>query len=282
MKLALGHGLAGLALLAGGVATFVACQHDDSSLFVQNVIYPTPVGTGQACTYTADPSQTFLAHGRLDVGLAAQYSAVFLLGNQLVAESNSQQLQTETSTINVQSAIVQDSAADGTQLDYFTYDVGGAVYPSTGTVPGYAAMGPVVILSEKAVNSVVAFVSAKPYPTETLIANVKFTGHTLGGTYVESNVFQYAIDACFGCLVAFSPMEIAPSCTNSLGQIVPLQEPNCFAFSATSSTGSTTFPCFLGQDTGVDCSACQGFPVCNGRAYTNGYPCGIADAGTGG
>jgi hypothetical protein len=277
MKLALGHGLAGLTVVTGSIAVMAACQHDDSSLFVQDVIYPTPVAQGQSCTYTADPNQTFISHGQLDVGFRRfEYSAEFLVGNQLVSQSNSQQLQTETSTINISGAVVQVTTADGTVLDNYTWLSGGSVYPATGTVPGYAAIG-AVIASPKAVQAIAPTSEAEG--SVTLVTYTKFIGHTLGGTYVESNVFEFAVDVCYGCLVAYSQMDVEPTCTNASNQVVPLQVPNCLGASSTSTSGSTSVPCFPGQDTIIDCALCQDLQVCRGAYPTGVAPC---DGGTGG
>jgi hypothetical protein len=277
MKLALGHGLAALTVVAGAIAVFAACQHNDSSLFVQDVIYPTPAAQGQTCTYTADPNQTFLSHGKIDVGFPTTgYQAEFLIGNQLVAESNSAQLATETSTININAAIITDTAADGTQLDQYTWLTGGSVYPSTGTVPGYAAIG-AVIASPKAIAALAGAARASD-GTETLITYTKFIGHTLGGTYIESNVFEYAIDVCYGCLVDYSEMDVLPLCNTKTN--LPVEGVvNCLGASSTSTSGSTAFPCYPGQDTPIDCAACQGYPVCHGNIPLG---VGLCDGGTGG
>ena len=113
MKRVLGHCLAGLTLMSGGIALIAACQHNDSSLFVSNVLYPTPVSQGQQCLFTADPNQPVLSVGALDLGFSSTYYAHFLLGNQLVAQANSQNLKTETSIINIEGAIVKVTDAAG-------------------------------------------------------------------------------------------------------------------------------------------------------------------------
>lgn len=269
MKRVLGHCLAGFTLLSGAVAMMSACAHNDSSLFVQNVLYPTPVTVGQACTYTADPNQTFLPRGTLDLDfLRFQYDAFFLIGDQMVAQANAQQLQTETSTVDIQGAIVRDTDAAGNQLDSFTSLTSGTVYPSSGTVPGYVSTS-ATIASQKAVNALVSENSANLAQggSATLVTYVKFYGYTLGGTYIESNDFEFPIDVCQGCLISFAASE-ATVCTVNGSSVTP-KTPNCL--SPGSSSSSLPYPCNPGQDTVIDCSQCQNIPACRG-AYASTSP----------
>lgn len=277
MKRVLGHCLAGLAVVAGGVGVMSACAHNDSSLFIQDVIYLIPVAAGQVCSYTADPNQLFQSSGTLDVAFRDQYFAEFLVANQLVAQSNSAQLMTETSTVNIEGAIVRVTDAAGNQLDSFTSLAAGTVYPSTGTVPGYAAIG-ATIASRASIKAVVGAKGAGLGlgGSTTIVTYSKFFGHTLGGTYVESNEFEYPIEVCEGCLVTFSE-----SLSNCNG--VMLKGPNCLGAQASGSTLSTLpIPCTVGQDTAIDCSQCQGTAACQGVYATAPVPGGCLDAGGGG
>ena len=105
---------------------------------------------------------------------------------------------------------------------------------------------------------------------------VKFYGHTLGGTYIESNDFEFPITigmtTTLGAfLVNFSQSE-ATQCNG-----VQLTGQNCLMPSTTAM--SLPVPCAPGQDTSIDCSQCQAFPVCQG-AYTGPSPC-LTDGGAG-
>jgi hypothetical protein len=287
MKRVLGHCLAGLTLLCGGVAVMSACAHDDSSLFVQNALYPTPVSVGQSCVYTADPNQTFLPSGELDLAFASEYSAWFLIGDQMVAQANGQQLETETSTVDIQGAIVVDTDAAGNQLDSFRSVTSGTVYPSSGTVPGYVSTS-ATIASQKAVS---ALASEEASNIEgggytTLITYVKFYGYTLGGTYIESNNFEFPITVCNGkfnpnCLIDFSQSEVTSCCVNGTCATPAPMRPNCLG--ASSTAASLPVPCIRGQDTKVQCSQCQDNPACSGAYATTAPPslC-LMDGGTGG
>ncbi len=276
MKRVLGHCLAGLAVVAGGAGVISACVHDDSSLYIHAVLYPTPVAIGQACLYTADPTAEMLSKGILDVGLGRyQYDAMFLVGNQMVAQANPQQVRTETSDINIQGAEVRITDVAGNQLTAYTALTSGTVLASTGTVPGYAAISATLLDATTA-----RTLNVKGGAVQTVVSYTKMFGHTLGGTYVESNEFEFPIDVCYGCLVLYTAIDTALTLSN--GQ--PAATPNCLAPFQSGSAGATSIvpnPCVTGQDTQIDCSQCQDFTVCRG-AYPNGAPSTAAtDAGAG-
>lgn len=271
MNRVLGRCLAGLVVATGALALTSACAHDDSSFFVQAVIYPTPQGVGTPCTYTNNPSQDFLPRGTLDVGFGRQeYDAYFLLADQVVTESNPNQVQTETSIINVQGAIVRDTDAAGNQLDNFTSLSSATIPAAVGGTPGYG-VAQATIVSQTALK---ALGNVAGNNSLTVVAYVKFFGKTLGGDYIESNDFEFPVDVCSGCLVQFSSSDI--SCD--------YQAPNCyFAQVGTGmlSGGSTTVPCVFGQDTQIDCSQCLAYSVCRPPLIANpGGQC-MVDAGGG-
>jgi hypothetical protein len=280
MNRVLGHCLAGLAVLTGAISLTSACAHDDSSLFVQNVIFPQPQGAGTECTYTANPSQLFLSVGTLDTAFRNDYEAVFLLANQLVAvagQSNSTEVMTETNDINIQGAIVRVTDAAGNQLDSFTSLTSGTVYASVGGTPGYA------VASATAISSKALAAAGTPANggTVTLVSYLKFFGHTLGGDYIESNEFEFPVDVCNNCLVTYSQGDISscyagPNCECAAS----MSTPGC---SSTTASSAQTVPCRIGQDTTFDCSQCVGDPACrpNRNNFVGGPGC-TADAGAGG
>jgi hypothetical protein len=266
MNRVLGRCLAGLAVVTGALSLSAGCVHDDSSFFVQNVIFPQPQGAGTECTFTANPSQLFLSRGTLDTAFRSEYDAEFLVANQLVTESNPNQVQTETSNINIQGAIVRDTDAAGNQLDSFTSLTSGTVYAAVGGTPGYAVSSATVI-SQKAIQGAGNLAGG----VKTLVGYVKFYGHTLGGDYIESNVFEFPVDICNGCLVQFSASDIDPC----------YAAPNCLnAANGMATQATNTIPCVIGQDTAVDCSQCLSSPLCNPPAGRN--LCAVAEAGTSG
>ena len=255
MKLVWGHLLAGVSLLAGGVAIMAACKHDNSTLFVQDVLAAQPVTLGQQCRFTSDPTQPFISSGLLDIGLRQEYDPTYLIANQSVAEVNSQQLQTETSIITVQGAVVRITDAAGNQLNTFTRLSSATVYPSQGTVPGYAPIT-VTTIDQNTILSNAALVSnVMNKGTTRLVTYVKFFGQTLGGNSIESDEFEFPVDVCYGCLVGFSALDINPNAP----------QPNCIN-AAAQAASALPQPCVLGQDFTVDCAQCQGVAVCQGAA----------------
>ncbi len=265
MKRVWGHVLSGVTLSAGlAVASgFVpACVHDDSSIFVSDVLAPQYVTAGMACAFTADPTQPSLGSGTLDASLRAEYSAMFLVGNQLVPRGDPNQPHTETSFVTLQGAVVRIVDSNGNQLNTFTNRAAGTVPPSSGTTPGYLAVGATIIDSATAMNL------GLNGAVDPVVSYVRFFGQTLGGESVETNEFGFPVNVCRGCLVSFPRSEMDPS----------LPQPNCALGGAASSSSSTSVPCVPGQDLPIDCSACAEIPACNPK----GTAVPIADAGGGG
>lgn len=269
MNRVLGRCLAGLVVATGGLSLSAGCAHDDSSFFIQAVIFPQPQGAGTECTYSANPSQDFLSRGTLDTAFRSEYDAVFLVADQLVTESNPNQVQTETSNITIQGATVRDTDAAGNTLDNFTSLTSGTVYAAVGGTPGYAAISATVI-SQKAAQAAGNLAGG----TKTLVGYVKFYGHTLGGDYIESNEFEFPVDVCYGCLVSFGSANI--NCA--------YQAPNCYYAQVGTSTAMTaqTVPCVFGQDTAIDCSQCLAYSVCAPPLVSNPNGQCQLDAGGGG
>lgn len=274
-----GHVMSGFALVAGiGAAAGLvpACVHDNSTIFVSNVLAPPVVTGGMACTFTADPTQPVLGEGTLDVALSAEYKAVFLVGNQLVPQADPTQPHTETSFVTVEGAVVRIVDSSGNQLNTYTQPAAATIPPSSGTTPGYASLG-TTILDSKTAGILTDQLKNNP-GTIPVVSYVRFFGHTLGGESVETNEFGFPITTCLGCLISFPPTEDDPFLS---------VQPNCglaaaaLMMSSTSSTTTTSLPCFVGQDLPVDCSFCvETNPYCRtagGKTATT-----IGDAGGGG
>ncbi|HXN33065.1 MAG TPA: hypothetical protein VN894_14440 [Polyangiaceae bacterium] len=258
MKRVWGHVLAALSVIAGVSAAFPACVHDDSTIFVQSVLAPqTSTQPGTACSFTADPTQPFLSSGTLDLELRPEYGAKFLIGNQMVAQANSSQLQTETSRVNIFHAIVRITTADSKEeVRRYTFDTQATLDPASGNTPGFASVGRVTLVDGKAVASDAVQAHLVPNGTVRLLTYVRFQGVTLGGQSVESNEFEFPVDICRGCLITFTnnPMYSQPNCVGNA--------------SAAASASQALLPCdnTVGQDLAVDCNACSslGFTSCDG------------------
>jgi len=262
MKRVWGHVLAGLSIAAGVIGTgaiVAACVHDDSTIFVQGVLAPQFVTAGMTCTYTSDPTQDHITSGVLDTGILDEYTAEFLVGNQIVPQGNPNQPNTETSFVSIQGAVVRILDSAGNQLTSFTQPAAITIPPSSGTTPGYAPIG-VTILDPATVQSL-GVVSGS---TKRLIPYTRFFGKTLGGDSVESDEFGFPVDVCYGCLITFSSTDVNPL----------FKFPNC-AGNSSSANSSTSVPCAIGQDFPVDCSNCS-TPACRPNEGVL-----ASDAGTG-
>jgi hypothetical protein len=259
MKRAWGPLLASLALLAGGSAVFGACVHDDSTIFVHDALAPKFAQMGSICTWTPDPMQAFVSSGVLDVALRQTYEGGFLVGNQMVPQVNSNQLQTETSFVTIQGAVVRVTDRRGVVVGMpFTRLTAATIPPSSGGVPGFAPIF-VTVVDQLALQGSpeVQQLMAGLGGSVRLVSYVRFFGKTTGGQSVESNEFEFPVDVCSGCLVA---------------NYLP---PNCVTSSTNMQSGQAQVPCIIGQDLPVDCSVvCGALQGCS----TNSF---IFDAGAG-
>ena len=269
-----GHVLTGLVLVAGmGAAAGLvpACVHDNSTIFVSDVLAPSFVTGGMACTFTADPTQPVLGEGTLDVALRAQYTAVFLVGNQLVPRGDPNQPHTETSFVTIEGAVVRIVDSSGNQLNTYTQPAAATIPPSSGTTPGYASLG-VTIVDSNTAKTLLGMFANNTAGTVPIVSNVRFFGHTLGGESVESNEFGFPINVCLGCLVSFPVAE---------DDTMLSVQPNCgLAGASMTSSASASVPCVPGQDLPVDCSTCFATnPFCR---TAGGQGATVLDAGGGG
>ncbi|MDP9033683.1 MAG: hypothetical protein M3O50_02670 [Myxococcota bacterium] len=202
MKRLWGHVLAGLSLLFGAAAVFPACVHDNSAIFVRDVLAPILVTNSAGCAYSADPAQAYITSGVLDVALRSEYDATYLVGNQLVPEVNPGQLQTETSIVTVQGGVVRITDSAGTQLRTFTRLASTSINPASGGIPTYGAVTVTTIDALTLANS--ADVQSRVVSgggTVRLVTFVRFFGTTTGGKSVESGEYEFPVDICRNCLV---------------------------------------------------------------------------------
>src|SRR5438876_2345318 len=101
-----GHAVSTAVLAVAAGAAFPACAHDDSTLYVQGVMYP-PVPAAGICTYTVTISAPMISRGLVDAALTPSYTPMFLLGSQMKLQANPDNVKTETSRINIQGALVR-------------------------------------------------------------------------------------------------------------------------------------------------------------------------------
>lgn len=235
----------GVASLACGAALFSACAHNDSSLFIKEVLAPQPVVPGSACLYTNDPTQPFVSSGVLDVALSSTYSAFFLIGSQLQSKGDFDRNKTETSRVSIQGATVRITNSAGNELKSFTTLTTTTIDPSaSASSPTYSPVG-AEILDPDTVTKYAASDARKGRVR--LVTYTKFFGVTLGGAHVESDEFEFPIDVCSGCLIYCNP------------------------------TATSTVPCQY-RDFQVECHACEGLGIAACKAVCDA--CSPPDAGT--
>lgn len=223
----------------GGLLVLASCSHDDSTLFVRQVMAPPGTSAGGAgCSYKADPAQPFLTSGVVDVAFLASYRPDVLVGNQMLAQQKNDNFRTETSRITIQGATVTVADTQGNELSTFSTLSSGSVDPGTGTSPGWG-LASVTLIDPKTVDALRTQIPKNG--TKKLVSRFKVFGQTLGGQSVESNEFQFPIDVCVGCLV-FRPADA-----------------DCGSLADTNSVAA---PCVFGQDQAIDCRLCRGNDVC--------------------
>ena len=268
MKRVWGHVFTGLTLVAGVTtlgSAVGACVHDDSTIFVSQMLAPQLVSAGSVCIYTADPTQPHITSGVLDAALKVTYEGEFLLANQVVPRGDPTQPQTETSFVFIDSAVVTIDDSLGNQLTSYTIPVSVTIPPSSGTTPGYSGASLKIIDAATVEKLGVTAGAVVPVVTFT-----RFFGKTAGGDSVESNNFEFPVDICLGCLIGYSSQDIN----------LDYAFPNCVGNSTGTAAASTSLPCQIGQDFGVDCADCQQFAAC--RLNNDKRVVGLVDAGGGG
>lgn len=214
--------LATTAAAALGLVGLPGCADNHSTLFVVGALQRPDDCSG----YIYDPGQPRIGSGLLDRRLRAVYEAGLLIGNQLVAQGNNDQVRTETSRVVLQGAEVRLTRAEtGEQVDHYTTTISGTVDPSPSTNPGY--FGAQVMLIP----------NLDLQPGEYL-SKVRVFGETLGGLEVESGEFVFPIRVCDGCsLVVEGEVTQGNEC-------LPPQ-------------GAPLSSCNAGIDGPTDCSVCQ-------------------------
>jgi hypothetical protein len=228
-------------LLALGVMLGPGCAENKSSIFIRGAM----VVPSDTCTVTADSSAALQFRGTFDAGFAAEYSAVLLVGNQLVRRGNAATLRTETSRVVLNGADVRIANAAGDTIGEFSVPVSGFVDPGSGTEPGYGAASVVVV--DAATGDAVAPNDGSRRSVE-VVASVILHGETLGGVEIDSGEWQFPIDVCKGCLVFFPgdadiPGDAGVDCNNR--------------------DDAPTTVCRVGMDAPIDCRLCSGTnPLC--------------------
>jgi len=240
-------------LLLGTVFLTPSCADNNSSLFIVGVF-----DIGQSsCIAKPDNTGPFLASGTLDTQFASGYTALLVVGNQLVQEGSTEQLRTETSRVTLRGAEVTLTSLDGRTLDVpgaqntFSTVGTGFVDPGAGNAPSYATM---------AVNIIPPGLAGLPAQ---VLAKIRVFGDTLGGTSLTSSELDFPITVCQGCLVNYD----TPDTTQAAGS--PFM---CATSSASTTQTTVAKPCILGQDQSFSCTLCAAaYPACKDPCQNPSY-----------
>jgi len=227
-------------LLLGAVLT-EGCADNEGSIFIRGaLVVPT-----DTCEVIPDPSSPTRFGGTLDTAFAGEYSAVLLIGNQLVRRGNTATVRVETSRVQFFEADVTVLSSAGDELAAFRVPVSGFADPGTTGEPGYGA-AQVVLIDAVTAQSLGAQAGSSGLIQE-VVASVIMRGHTLGGRDVESGAWQFPIRVCQGCLVFF-PGEADDTATTTA---------DCDA------RNDAPANCHVGIDDPVDCRICSASnPLC--------------------
>ena len=229
--------LGGVVLSLG--ATLPACTADvQSMMFVRQV----QALVAPQCVVDNSPDSIAISSGTLDIAFRKEYTANLLVGNQLVGRGAPELSRSETSSIQMKSAIVRVENSAGQQLSAYTISVTGFVETSRAGSPSFG------IVSVPLIDAAAAEAAGTEKGPRRLFSRVKVIGETLGGSEVESAEFGFPVTVCNGCLVAFpansdDPVTTQVDCDGTGDNVEASQ-------------------CILGQDAAIDCRQCRGNDAC--------------------
>ena len=231
-------------LLAGGFATAglaiftPSCSDNNSSLFITNVLYPTP----PQCTITADLTSPALPSGTLDLAFTQSYEATLLVGNQLTSRGSKQTLRTETSRVSLRGAEVTLNNSTGQELFKYSVNGTGFVDVSRGEDSGLGLFAAEIIPASIG-QQLTGLLAIPAGGSNQVVALIRVFGSTLGNQELTSAELSFPITICTGCLIDYP-----------LAAIIPTKPPTC----ARNSNELPVPGCRRGQDDFVDCRSCAG------------------------
>ena len=245
MKRILGHVVSVLVVGLAVSSALPACATNDQTIFIRNALAPAITRTNGICSYTADPSQPALFQATLDLGVADNYFAILLVGNQLIPRSDPQNNRAESNRIHINGAIVRVTETDGRLIREFTSLATGFADPGNNNAAEFGVIG--VTGLDAPTKDILLPSLPNRQVSRTVLMNFKAFGTSLGGTDVESGEYQLPARICNGCLVDFS----------TGNDDLAAQQPNC-AKKAAPTAGAAMGPCTVGQDEPVKCELCVG------------------------
>jgi len=221
----------------------VSCEDNQTSLFIRQV----QANEAPQCTVSSDVSSKALAQGVLDVGLQKVYFAMLLVGGQLKDVGNNDLNRTEANRISIDTAEVTVKSTGGEVLSKYSVPVNGFVDPAAGSTFSTGVVGARILdfaASDFAASANITETLAEKGGFYTVVSRVQLFGQTLGGTRVTSNFFDFPVQVCYGCLVAYAPGTVSSDVSGL----------NCAAASDAPISGGA---CNVGQDAAVDCRNCS-------------------------
>jgi hypothetical protein len=237
-----GHTLTAASLTLAAASALPACAHDDATLFVHGVLAP-PTPSGGTCVYNDEPTAEVINAGIVDAALTSSYTPQFLVGNTMIPQGNSSTPTSETSRIEITSAVIQviDPKTNQT-IEDATVLTSAEVEPASGVDPSYAGVNASIMDGA----AIAHFAPTTPQSSSNIaLVNVTFQGVTLGGQSVTSNVYQFPVNVCFGCLVSVPPTALtAGYCKGDAPSL------------------SSASACVIGQDQVTDCQNCNALAYC--------------------
>lgn len=251
MKRLVGQGFAVVAVGVLGTAFTPACAENDQSIFIRSALAPAQNRQNNVCLYANDPTQPALAEGMLDVGIRENYIAVLLVGSQLIARGDATSTRAESNRAHIHGAVVQVKEPNGGLIGEFTSLATGFIDPQLNNAPSYGSVSIVAIDPPTMAKIAEGLTAAQ---TKLVVAHIKAFGETGGGVDLESGEYQLPIRVCNGCLVSFASGDdpAAPGVDCNL----PLEG---------TAGGTSSRPCFPGQDEVTPCQTCLERAVCRTR-----------------
>jgi hypothetical protein len=228
--------IAAPALVAGALP---GCATNDNIMFIVGVGY----AKAGACQVKPDLEAPTLAKGAMDRLFASEYTAILVVGNQVMERGSRERVRAETSQVSIKGAEVKIETPQGGEV-----------------VPAFSSLSTGFIDASDGTDAAVATISATLIPASvapllprgTVVAKVRVFGTTLGGEEVESSELSFPIEICDGCLVRFEAQDrdLAASSTEFECKLATDE--------ATSAGSSVDSACTAGIDFSVPCTACSG------------------------
>ena len=224
-------------LVAGALPS---CATNDNIMFIAGVGY----AKSGACTVKPDLETAMLSKGAMDRLLASEYTAILVVGNQVMERGSRERVRAETSQVSIKGAEVTIETPQGAEV-----------------VPAFSSISTGFLDASDGTDAAVATVAATLIPASiapllprgTVVVKVRVFGTTLGGEEVESSELSFPIEICDGCLVRFeaADRDLAASSTEYQCKLAT----DDTAAGAGSSVDSA---CIAGIDFSIPCTACSG------------------------